>query len=103
MHSLELGDGLPVAAIAAAQDAVELGQVVRDGQDEELLLGGEVAVDEPAGDPDGPGDLLDRRVLHAALVEQRARGERRARARACAGAGRRRAAIGRIVARRRHG
>ena len=50
----------------------ELVQVVGDRQDEELLLGGEVAVDQAAGDADGLGDLLDRRVLHAALVEQRA-------------------------------
>ena len=57
------------------QHALELVEVVRDGQDEELLLGREVAIDEAAGDAHRPRDLLDRRVLHAALVEQRSRGD----------------------------
>jgi hypothetical protein len=51
----------------------ELGEVVRDREHEQLLLGGEAAVDQPAGDARGARDLLDRRVLHAALVEQRPR------------------------------
>ncbi len=52
--------------------ALELRQVVGHRQDVELLLGGELAVDEAAGDPDGARDVLDGRVLHPVLVEQRA-------------------------------
>ena len=58
--------------IAVLEDALELGEVVGDREDEQLLLGGELPVDQPARDADGARDLLDRRVEHAALVEQRA-------------------------------
>ena len=54
--------------------AGELVEVVGDREDVELLLRGELAVDQPARDADRLGDLLDRRVQHAALVEQRPRG-----------------------------
>jgi hypothetical protein len=53
-----------------AQVGVELGEVVGDGEHEQLLLRGEVSVDQPAGDPRRLRDLLDRSLLHAALVEQ---------------------------------
>src|SRR3954447_8202015 len=51
----------------------ELVQVVRHREDEQLLLGGEGAVDQRPVDAGRSGDLVDRRILHAALVEQPAR------------------------------
>ena len=42
-------------------------------EDEQLLLGGEHAVDQRLVDADRAGDLVDRRVLEAPLVEHRAR------------------------------
>src|SRR5205807_706713 len=51
----------------------QLRKVVRDRQDEELLLGGEVPVDQGLVDPDRTGDLLHRGILHATLVEERTR------------------------------
>src|SRR3954466_14767561 len=52
----QLGDRVEGLAARVAQHAVELVQVVGDRQDVELLLGGEVAVDEPPRDARGPGD-----------------------------------------------
>ncbi len=57
------------------QQLVQLAQVACDREHEELLLGGEVAVDQRAVDAHGAGDLVDRRVLDPALVEE---GTRRA-------------------------
>jgi hypothetical protein len=70
----------PVGGLARPGDgslelAVQLVEVVGDGEDEQLLLGGELPVDQPSGDPDRPRDLLDRRVLHAPRVEQGAGGD----------------------------
>ena len=52
----------------------ELVEVADEGEREELLLAGEVAVDDRPVDADGLGDVLDLRVPHPALVEQRAGG-----------------------------
>jgi hypothetical protein len=71
--ALELLDRVGVGDDRVVEQAVQLAQVVGHRQDEQLLLGGEVAVDQPARDPHVAGDLLDRGVLHAALVEQRPR------------------------------
>src|SRR3954447_3594801 len=48
----------------------QLVQVVRHREDEQLLLGGERAVDQRPVDAGRSGDLVDRRVLQATLVEQ---------------------------------
>ncbi len=55
-------DGLKLCA--------DLGQVARRGQGEQLLLGGEVAVDDGLVDPHAARDPVDPGVLHPALVEQ---------------------------------
>ena len=60
------------------EDPGELRQVVGDGEDVELVLRRELAVDQAAGDADLLRDRLDRGVEHAALVEERAgRGDER--------------------------
>ena len=79
-----LGEGLKAAAEPLARVArllvhglkqgVDLGQVARDRQHEQLLLGGEVPVDEGLVDADSAGDAVDAGVLHPALVEQGAGG-----------------------------
>ena len=43
---------------------------MRHREHEQLLLGGEVPVDQRLVDADGARDVLHRRILHAALVEE---------------------------------
>src|SRR6185437_11288517 len=66
-HRLEL-DGHVLQALS------QVGEVAGEGQHVELLLGGEVAVDERLVDPHCARDALDRSILEAAFVEQEARG-----------------------------
>ena len=71
-HPLESHDRVrPCVGLRRVELADQLGQVVGDRGDVELLLRGELPVDEPSSDSDGLRDLLDRGVLDAALVEQR--------------------------------
>ena len=60
-------------AIDVAELADEIGQVAGQREHEQLLLGGEVAVDQRLVDAHRARDVLDRRVLQAAFVEQQAR------------------------------
>src|SRR5439155_15983248 len=56
---------------AVLREAVaQLAQVADQHEDEQLLLGGDVAVDERLVDPDRPRDAVDRRLLDALLVEE---------------------------------
>ncbi len=59
--------------VHAAQQLRELVEVAAQGEEVQLLLGGEVAVDERLVDPGGPCDRVDARVVHPAGVEQLAR------------------------------
>src|SRR4029079_786123 len=54
------------------QGGAELVQIADEREGEQLLRAGEVPVDDRAVDADGPGDVLDLRLGHTALVEQRA-------------------------------
>jgi hypothetical protein len=61
-------------AVGGREPLVELFEVADQGQREQLLLAGEVPVDDRPVDADSPGDVLDLRVPNAARVEQRAGG-----------------------------
>ena len=50
---------------------MQLVEVADQGEREQLLLAGEVPVDDGPVDPDRLGDVLDLRVADAALVEER--------------------------------
>lgn len=52
------------------EQRVDFGEVARRREREQLLLGGEVSVDEGLVDADPPGDAVDPRVLGPVLVEQ---------------------------------
>ena len=60
--------------LRSLEAGVDLGQVAGDREDEQLLLGGEMAVDQGLVDPHPAGDAVDPGVLHAALVEEVAGG-----------------------------
>jgi hypothetical protein len=51
---------------------LELLEVADEGEREQLLLAGEVPVDDRPVDADGPGDVLDLGVPDTAGVEERA-------------------------------
>jgi hypothetical protein len=63
-----------VGRLGRSQVVSELVEVAHQGQREQLLLAGEVAVDDRPVDPDGPCDVLDLRLGHAPRVEQPAGG-----------------------------
>ena len=63
-----------VAVVAVGERGPQLVEVADQGQREQLLLAGEVAVDDRPVDPDRPGDVLDLGVADAALVEEGRRG-----------------------------
>ena len=54
------------------QSRTKLVEVAHEGEGEQLLLAGEVPIDDRPVDPDGPGDVLDLCLGHTALIEQRA-------------------------------
>ena len=60
--------------LTAPQPRLQVVEVADQGEREQLLLAGEVPVDDRPVDPDRAGDVLDLGVAHAARVEQRPRG-----------------------------
>ena len=66
--------GVRVLGGRLGEGGPQLVEVADEGEREELLLAGEVPVDDGAVDADGPGDVLDLGVPDAALVEQGAGG-----------------------------
>ena len=60
-----------VGSSAAVSASVELREVVDQRHREQLLLAGEVPIDDGAVDADGPRDVIDLGVADAAFVEQR--------------------------------
>ena len=64
--------GVAGLLIDGVKQGVDLGQVAGGRQREQLLLGGEVPVDQGLVDTDTPRDTVDAGILPPALVEQRA-------------------------------
>jgi hypothetical protein len=65
-------DGAAGPLLDVGEQSIDLSQVARGGEREQLLLGGEVAIDDGLVHPHAAGDAVDPGVLHPTLVEQRA-------------------------------
>ncbi len=66
--------GGAAGVVGRRQRLVELGEVVDQRHREQLLLAGEVSIDDGAVDADGLGDVLDLGVADTAFVEERTSG-----------------------------